>query len=70
MITTASFLYTGYLMCDEALPAAQEASAAPALIKTSRYFHKVFMKCGEYFVEVDTDADPHYDASGLGRLHR
>ena len=70
MITTASFLYTGYLMCDEALPAAQETSAAPALIKTSRYFHKVFMKCGEYFAEVDTDADPHYDASGLGRLHR
>ena len=70
MITTASFLYTGYLMCDDTLPAAQEQPAAPEVTETSCYFHKICMKCGEYFAEVDTDADPHYDASGLGRLHR
>ena len=70
MITTASFLYTGYLMCDDTLPAAQEQPDAPEVTETSCYFHKICMKCGEYFAEVDTDADPHYDASGLGRLHR
>jgi len=69
MITTASFLYTGFLMCDDTLPAAQ-LSARPELTETSEHFHKIFMKCGEYFAEVDTDGDPHYDASGLGRLHR
>lgn len=69
MITTASFLYTGYLMCDDTLPAAQ-LPARPELTETSKFFHKICMKCGEYFAEVDTDADPHYDASGLGRLHR
>ena len=69
MITTASFLYTGFLMCDDTLPAGQ-LSARPELTETSENFHKIFMKCGEYFAEADTDGDPHYDASGLGRLHR
>lgn len=32
-------------------------------------FHKVFATCGGYHLEVDTDADPHYDATGLGRIH-
>ena len=33
-------------------------------------FHKVFATCGGYQVEVDTRADLHYDATGLGRLHK
>lgn len=33
-------------------------------------FHKAFAACRGYHVEVDTDADPHYDATGLGRVHR
>jgi hypothetical protein len=28
------------------------------------------MRCGDYSAELDTNADPHYDASGLGRVHR
>ncbi len=34
------------------------------------YFHKVFLTAGGYAAEYDTAADPHYDASGLGRIHR
>ncbi len=33
-------------------------------------FHKVFATCGGYHIEVDTRADLHYDATGLGRLHK
>jgi hypothetical protein len=33
-------------------------------------FHKVFSTCGGYHVEIDTRADHHYDATGLGRVHR
>jgi hypothetical protein len=33
-------------------------------------FHKVFATCGGYHVEIDTRADLHYDATGLGRLHK
>ena len=28
------------------------------------------LKFGEYFAEYDTNADFHYDANGLGRIHR
>ena len=33
-------------------------------------FHKIFATCGGYHVEIDTRADLHYDATGLGRLHK
>ncbi len=33
-------------------------------------FHKVFATCGGYHVEIDTRADHHEDATGLGRVHR
>lgn len=70
MITAASFLYVGYLMCDETLPVAETVAETPVVCQTSAYFHKYFLRCGDYFAEVDTDGDPHYDCSGLGRLHR
>lgn len=70
MITAASFLYAGYLMCDESLRAAEKLPDAPAVCRTSAYFHKFFLKCGDYFAEVDTNGDPNYDSSGLGRFHR
>jgi hypothetical protein len=69
MITAASFLYAANLVCDPTiLPSEEEKSAT--VWQTSWNFHKVFAKAGGYFLEFDTDADPHYDASGLGRLHR
>lgn len=33
-------------------------------------FHKVFATAGGYHLEIDTRADLHYDATGLGRIHR
>jgi hypothetical protein len=33
-------------------------------------FHKVFASAGSYHLEIETRADFHYDATGLGRLHR
>ena len=33
-------------------------------------FHKVFAACRGYGLEIDTKADHHYDATGLGRLHK
>jgi hypothetical protein len=33
-------------------------------------FHKVFASCSGYHLEIDTRADLHYDATGLGRLHK
>ncbi len=40
------------------------------VIRLDDDFHKVFASAGEYHLEIDTRADHHYDATGLGRLHR
>ena len=31
-------------------------------------FHKVFASCGGSYAELDADADPRYDSTGLGRI--
>ena len=40
------------------------------VIRLDDDFHKVFASAGGYHLEIDTRADHHYDATGLGRLHR
>ena len=70
MITTASFLYAAYLICDESIPSAETEDETPYLLQLSKHFHKIFAKNGDYFIEIDTCADHHYDASGLGRVHK
>lgn len=69
MITTASWFYTAYLMCDELIPCG-ELGENTEIFRTSDDFHKIFIRCGGYFLEFDVDADIHYDASGLGRVHK
>jgi len=69
MITVASFLYMASLMCDDdILPCSRNTSARD--FETSEHFHKYFMHFGDYSLEFELDGDPHYDASGLGRIQR
>jgi len=70
MITVASFLYAAYIMCDDSVPTVEAPDVKPAVFMTSYHFHKLFMKAGGYGLEFDLDGDPHYDASGLGRVHK
>lgn len=70
MITTASFLYAARLMCDDGIPCAEEDGETVYTAVTSEHFHKVFLRSGDYFAEIDTAADPHYDCSGIGRIHK
>ena len=70
MITTASNFYAAYLICDGALPAEAVGDGDTAAFMTSDRFHKLFLKQGDYGLEFDLNADPRYDASGLGRVHR
>ena len=70
MITTASFLYAACLICDETIPCAETERETVYTAVTSEHFHKLFMRAGDYFAEIDTAADPHYDCSGIGRLHK
>ncbi len=69
MITAASFLFMAYIMCDDSVePCGRDTAARD--FETSADFHKYFMSFGDYSLEFELDGDPHYDASGLGRIHR
>lgn len=70
MITVASMLHGAYLVCDDSIPELCEPDETPAVFETTEHFHKIFLKAGGYGVEFDTNGDPHYDASGLGRVHK
>ncbi|MBE5786204.1 MAG: hypothetical protein E7324_01540 [Clostridiales bacterium] len=70
MITTASFLYAACLLCDDAIPSANPDASRPYVLALPPHFHKIFLAAGDYFLEWDTCADPHYDCSGLGRIHK
>lgn len=69
MITTASNLYAAYTVCDSSIEVRQVVDTMPCVAKTTDAFHKLFMKGFGYGLEFDLDADLHYDANGLGRLH-
>lgn len=71
MITVASMLHGAYQICDDTITAdAYTERFEPCVFATSVHFHKLFLKSGGYGVEFDLNADPHYDANGLGRVHR
>jgi hypothetical protein len=70
MITVASFLYAAYSICDDTIVPDTSPDVSPTVALTSQYFHKLFLKAGGYGLEFDLDADPLYDANGLGRIHR
>ncbi len=72
MITSASMAYLAYLYADDEI---EEFETCPAIeggyvAKTSERFHKYFLNNGGYFVEIDTNADKHYEGSGVGRVQR
>ena len=69
MITAASHLFSAYMICDDSIPAT-DFDDSESVFMTSEHFHKLFMRSGGYFLEFDTNGDPHYDSSGLGRVHR
>ena len=70
MISVASFLYAAYLICDDTLSYTPMEDLTPTVAATSAHFHKLFVKSNGYGLEFDLGADTHYDANGLGRIHR
>lgn len=70
MITTASFLNWARIFCDNDIPSSADPYSITEAFELGADFHKLFLRSGDYFTEIDTNADPHYDASGLGRIHK
>jgi hypothetical protein len=59
MLTLASFLYVAALSCNDAVEFSDEDGVEFSLFETSEYFHKVFMRDGDYFLEFDNNANFH-----------
>ena len=71
MITTGTWLYMAYIFAEDDIPEkACPAVAKNSICETSHYFHKLMCRNNDYYVEFDTNADSHYDANGLGRVHK
>lgn len=69
MITVASNIFMGYMFADDTVIPSKTANKS-CVACTGNEFHKVFMRGGEYFLEFEFRADEHYDANGLGRIHK
>ena len=71
MVTIASFLYLAYNFCDDSIaPTVCPAETGCHSFQTSAAFRKLFCKAGSYFTQLEWNSDNHYDAAGIGRLHR
>lgn len=71
MITAASFAYLAYIFADDTIQPTQAPAAVGGFTaQTSADFHKTVLNAGGYFLEFELDADPNYDANGLGRVHK
>jgi hypothetical protein len=46
------------------------SESAVYVMDLREHFHKVIAAAGGYYVLIDTAADPHYNATGLQRVHR
>ena len=59
-----------YIFSDDTIPLHDVVDKKKYIFCTPEPFHKVFCCFGDYFTETDTCADMHYDASGIGRIHK
>jgi len=57
------------LFADDAItPAATVPAQGHGILELNPEFHKVFARCRQSYVEIDTAADLRYDATGIGRI--
>lgn len=70
LLIASQFGFAGWLADSTLAEAPDDAGARGRVSPLSDDFHKVFATHGAYHVEIDTRADFHYDATGLGRLHK
>ena len=58
------------LLADESIQEEKcPAECGGYVFETEKSFHKIFASCKGIHIEIDSNADFHYDATGLGRIH-
>ncbi|MBE7042283.1 MAG: hypothetical protein E7399_02175 [Ruminococcaceae bacterium] len=71
MISAAAFLIGTVLFAREDLPEyPAPCEVGGYVLYTSPKFHQIFAAVCDYSIQIDTDGDPSYDATGLGRIHK
>jgi hypothetical protein len=66
-----AMLALAYIHADDGIPESRIPSESASYVLDLREkFHKIVAASGGYYVEIDTAADPHYNATGLQRIHR
>lgn len=69
-LLAAAMLALAWLRADDAIPErACPADAGGYAFALQPAFHKAFLSAGGFFVEIDTAADPHYNPTGILRVH-
>jgi hypothetical protein len=68
-MTISSFMGLAAIYADDTIAEQPcPAEVGGFVIELAPAFHKIFANCGDTYVEIDTRADPYYDATGLGRF--
>ncbi len=71
MATIASYTYNAYFYSDDSIiPTVCPAERGCFVYETDDDFHKIIINNGGYFLQIEKNADFHYDANGLGCLHK
>jgi len=69
-LIAAAYLAIAAATADESIPEGASPADTGGFVVDLPELHKVFANSGGQYVEIDTAADPHYESTGLMRLHR
>ncbi len=69
-LLAASMLATAWQFADESIPERPAPADVGGFVFEVPEFHKIFANAGGFYLEIDAVADPHYNSTGLIRVHR
>ena len=69
-LLAASMMATAWKLADDSIAEGACPADVGGFVVELPEFHKVFANCGGLYLELDTAADPHYNSTGLIRVHK
>jgi hypothetical protein len=69
-LLAASMLATAWLFADDTIAESASPADVGGFVFQLPDFHKIFANCGGLYLELDSAADPHYNSTGLIRVHK
>ena len=69
-LLAASMMATAWLFADDGIPEGACPADVGGFVFQLPEFHKIFANSGGLYVELDTAGDPHYNSTGLVRVHK